>query len=172
MGGSSNTGKYKSFKEMPWWLKLVVVGVPAFVLLGVPFQMFMTLENKAFDAQLEQKIQRIHAQIAESKFREVFIEGDRELFASYDENEFAAKLAKGQSQLVGKYQKMTSDSLHYADVYNRLKRVFGRPALACNYYSLKSDARAGSETFCWILRGDELRLVDYDFRELDRQLYN
>jgi len=171
MGGSSNTGKYKSWKEMPLWLKIAIIG-PFVLVFGGLLTQLINMEAKEFDAQLEQKIQRIHAQIAEGKFREVFLEGDRELIANRDENEFMAKLAKGQSQLTGKYQKMMSGSLRYDDVYNRLKRFLGRPALVCNYYSIKSEARAGNESFCWILRGDEIRLVDYDFTELDRQRYN
>ena len=171
MGGSSNTGRYKSWKEMPRWLKFAIIG-PFVLVFGGMLTHLINMEAKEFDAQLEQKIQRINSQIAEGKFREVFLEGDRELIANTDENEFAAKLAKGRSQLSGNYRKMMSGSLRYDDVYNRVKRLFGRPALVCNYYSIKSDTHAGNESFCWILRGDEIRLVDYDFQELDRQRYN
>ncbi|HEY8562032.1 MAG TPA: hypothetical protein VIL74_16790 [Pyrinomonadaceae bacterium] len=171
MGGRSSTGKYKSWKEIPLWLKFAVVGPFVLVLGGMLTHLF-SLEAKEFDAQLEQKIQRINSQIAEGKFREIFLEGDRELIATNDENEFAGKLAKGQSQLRGKYQKMNGGSLRYDDVFNRLKRFFGRPALACNFYQIKSDTQAGNEYFCWILRGDEIRLIYYDFQELDRKRYN
>lgn len=174
MGGSSsssNTGKYKSWKEIPLWLKFAIIA-PFVLVLGGMLAHFINMEAKEFDAQLEKKIERIHAQIAEGKFRDVFLEGDRELIANHDQNEFTAKLAKGQSQLAGKYQKMNSGSLHYDDVYNRLKRFFGRPALACNFYQIKSDTQAGNEYFCWILRGDEIRLVYYEFTELDRNRYN
>jgi hypothetical protein len=172
MGGSSNTGKYKSFKEMPFWLKLIVVGAPALVLIMLPLQIFLSLENKEFDAELERKIERIHRQIAEGSYREIFIEGDRELVANYDESEFAAKLAKGRNQLSGKYKKMTGSSLYFPDVYNRVKRLFGRPALVHSFYSFKSDTHAGREAFYWILRGDEIRLADYEFYELKRQDYH
>jgi hypothetical protein len=170
-GSSSNTGKYKSWKEVPVWLKIVIIGPFVLVFVGM-LAHFIDMEAKGFDAQAEQKIQRINAQIAEGKFREVFLEGDRELIANNNENEFAGRLAKGQSQLSGKYQKMNGGALHYDDLYNRVKRFFGRPALVCNYYQIKSEAQAGNEYFCWILRGDELRLVYYDFKELDRKLYN
>ena len=160
----------------------MLIGSPARALLRIivyaaltlpllPFQLFMSLENKEFDAELERKIERIHRQIAEGSYREIFIEGDRELVANYDESEFAAKLAKGRNQLSGKYKKMTGSSLYYPDVSNRLKRIFGRPALVHSNYSFKSDTHAGREVFYWILRGDEIRLVDYEFYELNRQDY-
>ena len=170
MGGNSNTGKYKSWKEVPLWLKIVIVG--SFVLvIGGMLTHFIDMENRDFDAQLEKKIERIHGQIAEGQFREVFLEGDRELVANYDENEFTAKLAKARGHLTGKHQKMNGSSLRYTDVYNRLKRLFGQPALASSYYSFKTETLAGSESFYWILRGDEIRLADYDFKELNRKDY-
>ena len=172
MGSYRNTGKYKSFKEMPLWLKIAVIAPLVLVLGGLAVQLLVNMENKDFDAQLEKKIERIHGQIAEGKFREVFLEGDRELVASYDEIEFTAKLAKARGHLAGKHQKMTGSSLRYPDVYNRLKRLFGRPALAANYYSFKTDTLAGSESFYWILRGDEIKLADYDFKELNRKDYH
>ena len=168
---SSNTGKYRSFKEIPGWLKVAVVA-PLVLVLGGMLTHFINMEAKEFDAQLEQKIERIHAQIAEGKFRDVFLEGDRELIANHDENEFTARLAKGQKHFAGTYKKMTGSSLHYDDVYNRLKRVFGRPALVVSHYSYKGDTFAGREAFYWILRGDEIKLVDYEFQELNRQDYN
>ena len=171
MGGRSNTGKYKSWKEMPLWLKFAIIG-PFVLVFGGMLTHFINMENKEFDAQLEKKIERIHTQIAEGKFRDVFLEGDRELIANHDENEFTAKLAKGRNHLVVKYTKMTGSSLHYPDVYNRLKSLFGRPALAGSYYSFKSDTLAGSESFYWIIRGDEIKLADYEFTELNRQNYS
>ena len=98
MGGSSNTGQYKSWKAMPRWLKFAVIA-PFVLVFGGMLTHFINMEAKEFDAQVEQKIERINSQIAEGKFREVFLEGDRELVANHDENDFAAKLAKGQSQL-------------------------------------------------------------------------
>ncbi len=169
---STNTGQYKSFKEMPLWLKFAVIGPLVLVLGGVVIQLAVSMENKEFDAEIERKIERIHAQIAEGKFREVFLEGDRELVANHDENEFAAKLARGRDHLAEKYEKMTGSSLRYDDVYNRLKRLFGRPALVSSHYSFKSETRAGREAFYWILRGDEIKLVDYEFYELNRRDYN
>lgn len=171
IGVNSNTGKYKSWKEIPLWLKFAIIG-PFVLVFGGILTHFISLENKEFDAQLEKKIERIHTQIAEGRFREVFLEGDRELIANYDENEFMAKLAKGQNHLIGKHTKMTSSSLHYPDVYNRVKRLFGRPALAGNHYSFKTDKLAGNESFYWIIRGDEIKLVDYEFTDLDRRRYN
>jgi len=158
----SNTGKYKSFKEMPWWLKLVVCGAPALVLFGLLLSL-ISLENKEFDAQIKVKIERIHTQIIEGKFHDVFIEGDRELIANHDETEFAAKLAKGQNYLVGKHENIMSNSAHYPDLANKLKRIVGKPALVGNYYSFKSTAGSGNESFYWIVRGAELKLADYEF---------
>ena len=158
----SNTGKYISWKEAPWWLKTVVIGLPALVLFGQSLA-FISLENKEFDAQIREKTERIHSQIVQGKFHDVFIEGDRDLVANYEENEFAAKLAKGQKYLVGKHENVMSNSAHYPDLANRLKRMAGKPALVGNYYSFKSDAGRGNESFYWIIRGDELKLVDYEF---------
>jgi hypothetical protein len=160
---NSNTGKYKSFKEIPLWLKLIIFGLPALVLFG-QLLAFVSLENKEFDAQIQEKIERIHTQIAQGRFRDVFIEGDRELVANHDENEFTAKLAVGQKYFAGKYEKTGGNSAQHVDLASKLKKMVGKPALVANYYSFKSDAGSGSEGFYWIIRGDEIKLADYEFR--------
>ena len=147
---------------MPLWLKFIIIGLPALVLFG-QLLAFISLENKEFDAQIQEKIERIHSQIAEGKFHDVFIEGDRELVTNYEENVFVAKLAKGQKYLAGKHQKTGGNSARHVDLASKLKRIVGKPALVANYYAFKSDAGSGSESFYWIIRGNEIKLADYEF---------
>ena len=121
------------------------------------------MKSQAYNTQLREKSDRIHAQIAEGKFHDVFIEGDRDLIKYNDEAEFVAKLAAGQRYLAGKYEKSGGDSVHYEDLLNRLNDIVGRPSLVVSGYTLKSDAGNASEAFYWIVRGNELKLVDYRF---------
>jgi hypothetical protein len=164
MGGSSNTGQYKSFKEIPLWLKLVIVGAPALVLCGVLIQLLVSLKTNEFDAQIQEKTDGIHRQIAEGKFRDIFLEGDRELVSSYEENEFAARFAESRQYFTGKDEKRgLIGPAGFPDLANRLKRLVGRPALLVSHYTFDTGAGAGYESFYWMARGGEIKLADYRF---------
>jgi len=161
----SNTGQYKSWKEVPLWLKLIIVGVPAFVLFGFLIQLLVSLKTNEFDAQIREKTERIHRQIAEGKFHDIFIEGDRELSSNYEETEFAARFAQSQQYIMtGKHEKKgLINSAYYPDLANKVKRIFGRPALFVSHYTFDTGPGVGYESFYWIARGDEIKLADYGF---------
>lgn len=158
-GGNRNS--YKSFKSLPLAMKLVLGGVLALLVFMLLLPL-VSFENKKYDAQVAAKIERIHGQLAVGQFREVFLEGDRELVASYDEAEFTGKLARSQKFFAGNYEKTGSNSVHYTDLANRLKALIGKPALASSSYTFRADAGSGHETFYWIIRSDELKLADYE----------
>jgi hypothetical protein len=153
---------YKAARRLPPWVKLLTGGMLALValMLLVPL---IPMKSQAYNAQLREKTERIRAQIVEGKFHDVFIEGDRDLIKYNDEGEFVARLAAGQKFLAGKYEKSGGDSVHYEDLFNRLKDIVGRPALVVSGYTLKGDAGNADEVYYWIVRGDELKLVDYRF---------
>ena len=149
---------------MPWWLKFLVAGLPALVLFGFLFQLLVSLKTNEFDAQIREKTDRIHTQIAEGKFRDIFIEGDRELSSNYEEKEFAARFAESQQYFTGKDEKRgLISSASYPDVANKVKRIFGRPALFVSHYTFDTGPGVGYESFYWIARGDEIKLADYGF---------
>ena len=153
---------YKAARGVPRWAKLLTGGMLVLVALML-LAPFIPMKSDKYNAQLREKTARIRGQIVDGKFYEVFVEGDRELIRYNDEAEFAAKLAAGRQFLAGKYEKSGGDAVHYEDVYNRLKGAVGRPALVVSGYTLKSDAGFADESFYWIVRGDELKLVDYRF---------
>lgn len=158
---SGNRNRYKSFKSLPLSMKLLLGGV----LVLLAFMLLLPLvgfENKKHDAQSAAKIERIHAQIAQGSFREIFLEGDRTLVANYDEAEFAAKLARSQKFFGGKSEKTGGNSVRYTDLANKLKALIGKPALASSSYTFRSDAGSGHETFYWMIRSGELKLADYE----------
>jgi len=161
----SNTGKYKSWKEMPWWLKFLLVGLPALVLFGVLLQLFISLKTNEFDRQIQAKTERIHVQIAEGKFRDIFVEGDRELLSQYEESEFAARFAESRKYFTQDYEKKSGliSSGSYPDLANKVKRIVGRPALFVSHYTFDTGPGVGYESFYWIARGDEIKLADYRF---------
>lgn len=156
--------KYRSFKEMPLWLKLLKAGILALLafMLLLPLVSF---EDRRFDAAIEAKIERIHAQMARGEFRQVFLEADRELIAGRDEGECILRLAAAQKYIAANSRKTGGDSAHYATLADKLKRIFGKPSLIRNYRLFESEAGRGSESFYWIVRGDgEIRLADYEFQ--------
>ena len=156
--------KTKSTGNMPKWLIFAMLGLV--VLIITPY--FFTLENKEFDAKIENKIAEIRGQIVKGEFREIFLASDRELIASFDENEFAAHLAPSQKFLAGNYKKVIGGRTRFDDLASRGKRFFGRPYNLHTYFLLENETNRGSEYFSWKVRGDEIKLVHYELKISNR----
>jgi hypothetical protein len=130
------------------------------VLLLVAFFVVVGLINTGtneFDQLVGEEVERFHQQIAAENYEEIYLQAGRKLIVSFDRTKFENLLRLTRPQIVGKVKK--NCVTNYADMVERLKRIFGRP------FQLETDCRVENETISsrqyldWHVNGKEIKLI-------------
>lgn len=120
-------------------------------------------DKNEFDSVTDRQINKIHQQILDEKYREVFLESDRELIADYNETEFIAMLIKSR-QYLAENPKLIGRKTTFDDTINRLKYLAGASYKLETFYLSKSTSGEAIEYFGWRISNGNIRLRYYEVR--------